>query len=290
MIYYVIFGFLLCLFVTPVIREIALFTGWVDTPNENRWHKKPTALMGGIAIYFALMVPMIFYGLYDTMMVWIPMTMMFLLGLVDDLSNIKPWVKLFIQSFVAILIVNMGYRLYWFSYVPWDIALSIVWIVGITNAFNLLDNMDGLATGIGIIASFFLALLFLTTGNDVGLFISLLMISVLSAFLIYNSEPASIFMGDCGSLTIGFVLSILCLFYTTEIKTFSLIPVGILIVPILDTTFVTINRIVHGRKVFIGGKDHLSHKLVWAGLKDREAVLYLYFFGVLVYLFMGVAR
>jgi UDP-GlcNAc:undecaprenyl-phosphate GlcNAc-1-phosphate transferase len=162
--------------------------------------------------------------------------------------------------------------------------VTIAWIVGITNAFNLLDNMDGLCAGVGAIAVVFLSLLFWGTAPDAAL-IALIAAGALGAFLIFNFNPASIFMGDCGSLVIGFIIAVLSLYFSETQAANSLsnftVPLMLLLVPIFDTTLVTLIRLLSGRKASIGGKDHTSHRLVLMGFSERRAVLFLYGIGII---------
>ena len=166
-----------------------------------------------------------------------------------------------------------------------DIWLTVFWLVGITNAINLLDNMDGLAAGISAIAAISLAIGFGTNGQIDELLLTIAFIGALLGFLVYNFNPASIFMGDCGSMFVGFLLSSSVLLNQTGGRSrgiFSIlaVPVLILFVPIFDTTFVTILRKLWGRKASQGGRDHTSHRLVALGLSERAAVLMLYVFAI----------
>ena len=188
---------------------------------------------------------------------WLGITFLFILGLLDDFIHIKPHSKLVGQILVASLVALLGFRLQWFTSLTLDTMVTIVWIVGITNAFNLLDNMDGLCAGVGLIAALCFVWLYMGIVPQ-GALMAMILAGALAAFLIYNFHPASIFMGDCGSLLIGFTLSLLTLSYPGKIapNTLSLyaIPVMILMVPILDTSMVTLIRILSGRKASVGGK------------------------------------
>ena len=293
-------SFLLCLACTPVVRRIALKKDWIAYPTKQRWHKKPTALLGGIAIYFGIGTALFliadfstvtphFFRTFDTVnlpslgaAIWLGMTFLFILGLLDDFFNIKPQTKLVGQILVALLVTFLGFRLHWFTSLTIDTMVTIAWIVGITNAFNLLDNMDGLCAGTGLISALFLALLFWGTAPEAVL-IALVIAGSLIAFLIYNFNPASIFMGDCGSLVIGFTLAVLSLHFSDIQAVRALynfaVPVIILLVPIFDTTLVTLIRLLSGRKASVGGRDHTSHRLVLMGFSERRAVLFLYGIG-----------
>jgi UDP-GlcNAc:undecaprenyl-phosphate GlcNAc-1-phosphate transferase len=165
-------------------------------------------------------------------------------------------------------------------------ALAIFWLIAITNAINLLDNMDGLAAGIAIIAGGFLALSFVNTGQYIDAVILLCFASALLGFLIYNSNPASIFMGDCGSMFVGFFLASSALVNVSGGRSRSFLPVLavpilVLFIPIFDTTFVTILRKLSGRAASQGGRDHTSHRLVALGMSERHAVWMLYGFAAL---------
>jgi UDP-GlcNAc:undecaprenyl-phosphate GlcNAc-1-phosphate transferase len=165
-------------------------------------------------------------------------------------------------------------------------ALAIFWLIGITNAINLLDNMDGLASGIAIIAAGFLALTFVNSGQLTEALILLVFAASLLGFLIYNSNPASIFMGDCGSMFVGFFLASSALVNVSGGRSRSFLPVLavpilVLFIPIFDTTFVTVLRKLSGRAASRGGRDHTSHRLVALGMSERNAVLMLYSFAAL---------
>jgi UDP-GlcNAc:undecaprenyl-phosphate GlcNAc-1-phosphate transferase len=311
-------SFFLCLVLTPLVRFIAWKRGWLAIPVKDRWHKHPTALMGGIAIYIATAAPLFFITDFSTLLphitlslhnwsptaaapfsfpavgacLWIGMTLLFALGLSDDFIQIKPYTKLVGQILAASLVTFLGFRLCWFTSLTLDTIVTIVWIVGITNAFNLIDNMDGLCAGVGLIAALHFALLFAGSFRNFGnldlhspAVIAMLLAGALAAFLIYNFNPASIFMGDCGSMMIGFTLAMLGLHYSqsgagSRLASYS-VPVMTLLVPILDTTMVTFIRLLSGRKASVGGKDHTSHRLVLMGYSEKGAVLFLYGIGTI---------
>ncbi len=174
----------------------------------------------------------------------------------------------------------------WTGYEILDIWLTVLWVIGITNAINLLDNMDGLAAGISAIAAISLAVGFGASGETGELLFVVAFIGALIGFLVFNFNPASIFMGDCGSMFVGFLLSASVLMNqvggrSRSVLTILAVPALILFVPIFDTTFVTILRKLWGRKASQGGRDHTSHRLVALGLSERNAVLMLYGFAML---------
>ena len=212
------------------------------------------------------------------------MTFLFVLGLVDDFLYVKPQTKLIGQILTASLVTFLGFRLHWFNSLTIDTMVTMAWIVGVTNAFNLLDNMDGLCAGIGFISALFLAILYWNIQPEAAL-TALVFAGSTAAFLFFNFNPASIFMGDSGSLVCGFALAVLSLYYP-EIDPGSIlsniaVPVMLMLVPIFDTTLVTFIRLLSGRKASVGGRDHASHRLVLMGFSEKRAVLSLYGIGII---------
>jgi len=252
--------------------------------------------MGGIAIFAAIAAGLFLLADFKSVWEWIfnisprdtppsaaavillVATFLFVLGLLDDFINLKPHIKLIGQILAAAWVVFAGFRLHWFVSLTADTMVTILWVVGITNSFNLLDNMDGLCAGVGLVTCLFLAMLFMPFLPGPFL-VALVLAGALAGFLIYNFKPAKIFMGDCGSLVIGFAISVLVLCYSTLSSTSLLsrvaVPVLILMVPILDTTLVTVIRLLSGRRASTGGRDHTSHRLVLMGFSERNAVLFL---------------
>jgi len=267
-----VLAYVLCLILLPSFKKVAIKQDWVSRPSKERWNNHAVPVMGGISIYLSSSIPILLLSLIfkddQAQVVWTGMTLMFMLGFFDDLTNVKPWTKLVLQSLIAMVVVDSGYRLNLFDSLILDSMISIVWIVGISNAFNLLDNMDGLAASIGMISLF----VFYFIDSNV---LPYIVFCSLFVFLVFNWTPASVFMGDCGSLVIGFILATLTLMRITALGQFSITPLFILSVPILDTTFVTTIRLIRKRKVFIGGRDHLSHRLVYLGFSETGAVLIL---------------
>ena len=272
---------------TFLARYVARRYGFVAKPKADRWHTRPTAMLGGTAIFattislYLSLVP----HTYESMIVVAASSILFIVGLVDDLLHIKPYQKLIGQMIGASLIVGAGLKMPLTGYELVDIWLTVFWIIGITNAINLLDNMDGLAAGISAIAAISLGLSFAVSGQTSELALVTVFVGALLGFLVFNFNPASIFMGDCGSMFVGFLLSTLVLLNQTGGRSRGIVPilavpVLILFVPIFDTTFVTVLRKLWGRKASQGGRDHTSHRLVALGLSERTAVIMLYAFAV----------
>jgi UDP-GlcNAc:undecaprenyl-phosphate GlcNAc-1-phosphate transferase len=284
---------ILALALTPLVRTVARRYGMVAKPKTDRWHKQPTAMLGGVAIWLAMVVSFLVFirpntpqgfGHFPGSFLDVVMgasTFLFLVGLADDFLHTKPYQKLIGQVMGSAFVIYYGLTLPWTSYSALNVALTIFWLIGITNAVNLLDNMDGLASGIAIIASGFLALSFLATGQLLEALMLLTFAGALLGFLVYNSSPASVFMGDCGSMFIGFFLASAALVNVSGGRSRSLLPVLavpilVLFIPIFDTTFVTILRKLSGRAASQGGRDHTSHRLVALGMSERHAVWMLY--------------
>jgi UDP-GlcNAc:undecaprenyl-phosphate/decaprenyl-phosphate GlcNAc-1-phosphate transferase len=269
---------------TLLVRTLARRLGWVAKPRPDRWHRKPTALFGGVGIYGGFLVAYLISRPANVQGQGILVACasgMFLLGLVDDKVQLKPYAKLVGQIICATLLTVFGLRLHWLPNQVLDQGLTIFWLVGVTNALNLLDHIDGAAGGIAAIAGAFLIYFCHSTGHVGGASMAAAFTGAMVGFLIFNFNPASIFMGDCGSLFVGFSLGGLALLHgevgaRKNIVAVLAIPVLLLLIPILDTTLVTISRRYHGRPVSQGGRDHSSHRLVAIGMSERRATLTLW--------------
>jgi len=276
-------AFVLAVAVVPLCRRVAFSVGKVALPAADRWHRQATPLFGGVAIAIVTMVCAIAFS--DAVSLVVPLScgaIIFLVGLADDIRSFRPNTKLVVQIALASVLLFFGYRLDWTESLTLSSVLTVLWVVGITNAFNLLDNMDGLCAGIAIICT--AALLFglspidATSVTATTAIVLVALLGSVAGFLIYNFHPASIFMGDSGSMFIGFMLSALTLqpglSETTSGSLLTIVaaPVLLLLVPIFDTTLVTASRLLSGRSASVGGRDHSSHRLVAIGLSERKAV------------------
>ncbi len=276
----------LSLGLVPVCRLFALRSGRVAHPRADRWHRTPVALLGGVAISLSMLVGAAIFGVVrDAPVLVTCAALVFLTGLVDDLIRLKPTTKLIVEIALGSTLLFFDYRIHWVSSVTLDMLLTLVWVVGMTNAFNLLDNMDGLCAGIALIVGAAL-LIDLLPGASGAAFTDVRYLSLLlgatTGFLVYNVYPASIFMGDSGSLLLGFSFAAVTLTVgnqgTGRADVLSIVaaPVLVLMIPIFDTTLVTVSRLLSGRSAAQGGRDHSSHRLVAIGLSERRAVTVLW--------------
>lgn len=272
---------------TPLLRRIAPHLGMVDNPSARKVHRRPMPRMGGAAIVLASIATLLIFQdrfeFQQLVGILFGGAVVSLLGTFDDRWSLPPLAKLVGQFFAALILIGTGVSVQLFDVVWINYVLTALWIVGITNAFNLLDNMDGLSSGIGVVcAAFFLLLAALSD----QVFVSALAAAVLGAslgFLIYNFNPASIFMGDSGSLFLGFILAAIGikLRFPDNVNFVTwMAPVLVLGVPLFDTTLVIISRLRRGlNPLTTPGKDHTSHRLVSAGFTMREAVMLHYLAG-----------
>jgi UDP-GlcNAc:undecaprenyl-phosphate GlcNAc-1-phosphate transferase len=269
--------------ITPLIMTIARRTGYLDYPKSNKVHAHPTPLMGGVSIYIAFITSIlatINIG-HDPRLLSIAIgsTLLLVVGLIDDRLGMMPEVKLLAQFFAAMCVIKAGVRIDFLQNYYLNTIFTYLWIVGITNAFNLLDNMNGLSAGIAAIAAIFFGIVMWNGTQMAVAIVSFAIAGASIGFLKHNFPHARIFMGDSGSLVLGFLLASTAILgsWSTRFLTTSLaMPVIILAYPIFDTTLVTIMRIKEGRSIFQGGKDHSSHRLALIGFKKKGAVLVVY--------------
>jgi UDP-GlcNAc:undecaprenyl-phosphate/decaprenyl-phosphate GlcNAc-1-phosphate transferase len=291
-------AFVLCLVLTPICRNVFTRFNLVDHPDgERKLHGKPIPRIGGIpialsyAIALGLMVAFAPQGarisVQHSTLFWslLPASaLVFLTGLIDDLIGLRPWHKLAGQVVAAVLAVSLGARAnlinghasaHWLT-----ILLSILWLVGCTNAFNLIDGLDGLASGIGLFATLTTLLAAILHG-DTGLAMATIpLVGCLLAFLRYNFSPASIFLGDCGSLTIGFLLGCFGVIWSQKSATLlgMVAPMMALAIPLLDVGLSIGRRFLRRVPIFKGDRGHIHHMVMAQGFKARDAVLILYGF------------
>lgn len=293
---FLVLAFVLCLGLTPLCRDLFLRFDIVDRPDDSRkFHLKPIPRIGGIPIvlsYGGAMALMLFFApagarlsvQHSTLILELlpPAAIIFVTGLLDDLLTLKPWQKLGGQFLAAGLAVSLGARLslstghvnsLWIS-----VPLSLLWLIGCTNAVNLIDGLDGLATGVGLFATLTTLIVAIIQGN-LGLAMATAPLAgCLLAFLRYNFSPASVFLGDSGSLTIGFMLGCFSLIWSQHTGTLlgMAAPLMALALPLIDVGLSIGRRIVRNKPIFEGDRGHIHHMVLARGFKPRDAALILY--------------
>jgi UDP-GlcNAc:undecaprenyl-phosphate GlcNAc-1-phosphate transferase len=271
----------------PFLRKIAVRYSILDSPNQShKTHQESIPYLGGFAIIIpvSLLVivgPLIFienpdYSLRSALFL-MPAVLLAVVGLFDDIQNLSASARFLVQSLVAISITfyvsKLGFSVAIFSNEVFNFFLSVFWLVGVTNAFNFFDNLDGGAAGVTFIASLTLFLLGLWSGQYLISSISLALAGAGLGFLWWNRNPARIYLGDSGALFIGFVLAVSLLQFEPKVESrvaSALIPVFILALPIIDTSVAVVSRILRGVSIFQAGRDHLSHRLIYLGFNRRN--------------------
>ena len=269
---------------TPLVRRVALRLGVTDQPSARKSHVNPIPLLGGVAIYGAFIAALLLFGnqfrLQELLSILVGASLMSFLGLWDDRRGLSPLLKLIGQCLAASLLVLTGVHIGTFPWEAMNVVVTLGWVVVITNAMNLLDNMDGLSGGVGAVAAIFFLLLAAMNDQYLVGALSAALVGACFGFLVYNFNPASIFMGDAGSLFLGFVLAAvgIKLRFPEGLRIVTwMVPVLILGLPLFDTALVIVSRLRRGlNPLTTPGKDHVSHRLVAMGYTRREAVLICY--------------
>ena len=288
-----VLAFVLALGLTPLVKRFAIRVGAVDKPNHRKVHTKLMPRLGGLAMFLAfvgaLAVSVFLVAGEQSHVVWgilLGGSLVMLVGAFDDRYDLSPKVKLLGQIIAACVVVSFGVKVD-FVTLPFgagtnleswvSVPITILWIVGVTNAINLIDGLDGLAAGVSAIATGTILVLALMMGNvTVALLCTVLLGSILG-FLVFNFHPAKIFMGDSGALFLGFSLATLSVlgFKQATLVSF-VVPIFILGVPLSDTFFAIIRRIVNKKPISVADKNHLHHCLLGLGLSHRNTVLVIY--------------
>lgn len=289
-------SFLVCYLLTPVVQQWSVARGLVDLPDDHRkFHVRPTPYTGGIVIGLAFLIPVF------VMLVWrvdpvdtvalsqrlprlLAVVMIFVLGLADDRHDVGPWTKLAVQTCAAVLAYTAGIRVDgaagWTAPGWMVLPLTVLWLLACTNAFNLIDGLDGVATGAALFAALTTMAAALLNENAMLARVTAPLVGSLVAFLRYNFNPASIFLGNCGSLTIGFLLG--CLGAVWSQKSATLLgmtaPLMVLSVPLLDTTIAVVRRFLRGQAILRSDRGHIHHRLLARGLTPRQVALTVYGF------------
>lgn len=283
-------AFVLSVATLPFVRKLCLKKGVVDQPGYRKVHNKPIPRLGGLALFLSVIIPVLmldFAGFYPVIVCG---SLMFLLGLLDDLFNISPKNKLIAQLLIAISVFVLGVRIEILSNpfgAPFilgalSLPVSVLWIVGISNAVNFIDGLDGLAGGVITIIAITLGVVAFMTDQHQSALMALILAGAFLGFLLFNFHPARIFMGDSGALFAGFVLA--CLSITGVIKTVAIslvLPILIFSVPILDICFSVLRRLCKKRNPMRADMEHIHHKLIKIGFSQNRVVGFLYFISLL---------
>ena len=271
-----------------VIVIVTLLT--MDEPNARKIHKVPMPRLGGLAIYLAFLLGYMLYGEVSTQMLSILIGgfLLILIGFIDDINSVPARYKLIVQIIAATIVVLygdlsftelslLGKKIYFNAF--WGSLSSIIFIVAITNAINLIDGLDGLAAGISSIYFLTIAIIAFILNRIGGLdvIISLIMLGATLGFLVHNFPPAKIFMGDSGSLFLGFMISVIALLgYKVTTFTSLIVPIVILAIPIFDTIFAILRRIIKGQNIGVADKEHFHHQLLKMRYSPTKSILIIY--------------
>lgn len=267
----------------PWVRRAALALDVVDAPSQRKVHRTPMPLLGGVGIFAGaiLAVLIIYRGEPEPTVIGVLLatTVVALTGLIDDYRPLPAWAKLAGQVLGVLILAAFGIRVRLPLPEAVNYAITLLWVLGLTNAINFLDNMDGLSAGIAAVTTSFTLLLALSNGQFLVAALSAALLGACLGFLRYNFPPASIFMGDVGSQFLGFLLAVIGLqlrFPDNSNFVTWMVPVLLFGLPIFDMTLVVVSRLRRGLSPNTAGRDHTSHRLVRLGFSPREAVLILY--------------
>lgn len=304
-------SFLLAVIIVPVVRYYSIKKGFVDVPNDRKIHRSPIPRLGGVAIWLCTLLT---FGIL-VLLSWdyphgnglsgilVGGSIIFLLGLVDDIYNLTPKFKLFVQLGAALIAFLLGVKIE-ILFNPfgnpiilgmWSMPITIIWLVGISNAMNFIDGVDGLAGGVSAISAVTLGVVAIYTHQPISALVAAILAGSMMGFLLFNFHPAKIFMGDSGALFSGFILAALSV--TGVLKTVAvtiLLPIMILAVPIMDISYSTFRRLFKGSSPFVADADHIHHRLLKAGFSHNRTVIIFYLLciaaGSIATIFVGAYR
>lgn len=293
--------FISSILLTPLVKKLAFKIGATDKPNHRKVHQKIMPRLGGLAIYLSFIIGMLVLRPEDpyALSIIIGSIIIVITGILDDMIELSAKVKLIAQIAAAAIVVIWGGVHVQFINLPFgghiefgyfSIPMTIIWIVGITNAINLIDGLDGLAAGVSSIALITISGMAIIMGDGYVTAVASIVLASTLGFLIYNFHPAKIFMGDTGALFLGYMISVLSLLGFKNVTLISfIVPIIILGVPISDTFFAIIRRIVNKKPLSAPDKSHLHHCLLRLGFTHRQTVLMIYamaaFFGLAAIIF-----
>ena len=286
---------------TWAVRNLAMGRGWAAPPIQDRdLHETPLPRLGGVPVFLSFLIAVAIVllaglrfptmvadlSIRDLLKILVPGTLIFLLGLRDDIRSVGPYTKFAVQGVAAIILFAGGLRILYLPvlfgarHLPWYVGLpiTVLWVIGITNAFNLIDGLDGLAAGSALFSTFVVFVVAVSNGSLLVPLLTIALAGSILGFLRFNFNPATIFLGDSGSLFIGFMLSALALEGAQKAPTVIAvaIPVVSFGLPILETTLSVLRRLISGQPIFTADREHIHHRLLQHGMSPRQAVIVLY--------------
>lgn len=289
----IIIPFLFTLFFVPIVRDIAFHVGALDIPNARKVHKEPMPRLGGLAIFLGFLLGYMLYGTHSAQMnsILIGSFVIVLTGILDDIKPLRASVKFAGQLVAACILVFYGNFLMTnvtafgldISFGPFSYLLTLFFILGCINCINLIDGLDGLAGGISSIYFLTIGIIAVMQGSTgLDYILTFIMLGSTLGFLVHNFNPATIFMGDSGSMFLGFIIATIALLGFKNVTLTSLIiPLLILAIPILDTLFAIIRRILKGESISTPDKFHIHHQLLKRNFSQRQTVLIIYVINLL---------
>ena len=301
-------GFIVSFFMTPFVKNLAIKVKAVDVPKDDRRvHKNPTPLMGGMAIILGFIMAIIYHFVmagfdvvvFDNKILGLILGILVIeiAGVWDDIKPIRPWTKLIFQIIAAAIVVGFGVRVEFltnpfveggmFELGIWSIPITMLWIVGITNAINFIDGLDGLAAGVATISSLSLLFIAVYLNQPQTIILAAGLAGATMGFLPFNFNPAKIFMGETGSAFLGFTLGTISIMGLVKSYTAIaiVVPLVVLGLPVFDTAFAIVRRVLSGKSPMEADRGHLHHRLLDSGLSQKQSVIILY----IVSAFLGLA-
>lgn len=292
-------SFLITYFITPFVKKLAFKVGAVDIPkDERRVHKQPIPRLGGLAIFIGFLISYLAFSNFSNLSMGLlaGSLVIVIVGIIDDIRPLDAKIKLVFQILAAVIVIYSGVkiqaitnpftqeRITSLDFYGISTIITILWIVGVTNAINFIDGLDGLAAGVSSIAAVFLMFIGLINGRTTEVLLTAILAGSTLGFLPFNFNPAKIFMGDTGSTFLGFALAVISIQGT--LKSYAaiaiLVPLLVLGLPIFDTAFAILRRIIKGRPIMEADRGHLHHRLIDAGYSQKQSVLMLYTISVLL--------
>lgn len=293
-IYMIVIPFLFVLLIIPFIKKIANHVNALDIPNERKVHKVPIPRLGGLGIYMGFLLGYIIFGTMSIRMnaVLIGSFIIIVTGIIDDIKPIPAKIKFLFQLIAASVVAFYGEILlrdleafgFYINFGNFSYIITILFIVGIINCINLIDGLDGLAAGLSSIyfATIGIVIIYWTHIFDLDAMLTFIMLGSTLGFLCHNFNPAKIFMGDSGSMFLGYIIAVIALLgFKNVTLTTLLVPIALLAIPIMDTTFAILRRLINKKKIDEPDKEHLHHQLLKLNLSHRNTVLVIYLIDIL---------